>query len=92
MKMMNKTVLGILKTMAKTPDVKKTSVTWIESKKQMVSLLNVQLRKQKVDDNSIIVQVNDSHMGIHNFVSWVSNLRFYQITFRTNLMFYVIYC
>ena len=82
MKMMNKTVLGILKTMAKTPDVKKTSVTWIESKKQMVSLLNMQSRKQKVDNNSIIEQANDFPVGIHNLVSWVSNLKSYQNNFQ----------
>ena len=59
MKTMNKSILGILKTMANTPDVKKTGVAWIESKKEMVSILNMQLRKQKMNAYSINVHVND---------------------------------
>ena len=61
MKTMNKSILGVLKTMAKTPDVKKTGTAWIESKKEMVSILNMQLRKQKSNAYSINVHVNDFH-------------------------------
>ena len=56
---MNKSILGILKTMANTPDVKKTGVAWIEPKKEMVSILNMQLRKQKMNTYSINVHVKD---------------------------------
>ena len=59
MKTMNKSILGILKTMANTSDVKKTGVAWVESKKEMVSILNMQLRKQKMSAYSINVHVND---------------------------------
>ena len=59
MKTMNKSILGILKTMANTPDVKKTGVAWIKSKKEMVSILNMQLRKQKMNTYSINVHVKD---------------------------------
>ena len=71
--------------MAKTPDVKKTSITWIESKKQMVSLLNMQFKQKDYSIN-----VNDFHMGTHSLVSWVSNLKFYQNNFQ-DLMLHVIY-
>ena len=42
----------------------------------------MQSRKQKVDDNSIIEQANDFPVGIHNLVSWVSNLKSYQNNFQ----------
>ena len=74
---MNKSILGILKTMAKTPDVKKTGLAWIESKKDMISILNMQLRKQNWNAYSTNVHVKDFHMRLNTLVSWVSNLRFY---------------
>ena len=67
--MLNKIILGILKTMAKNIDVKKTSTVWIESKKEMVSIMNMQLRKQKLNDYSINLHVNDFHIGVHSMVS-----------------------
>ena len=61
MKTMNKIILGTLKTMAKTPDVKKIGTAWIQSKKDMVSTLNMQLRKRKMNAYSINVHVNEFH-------------------------------
>ena len=70
MKHMTKNILGILKKMTKNPNTEKTgSRTWIESKKQMVSILSMQLQKQKVDDDFRNVHVIDFHTGIHSWVS-----------------------
>ena len=69
MKTMNKSILGVLKAMANTPNVKKTGIAWIESKKEMVSIMNMQLRKQKLNDYSINLHVNDFHIGVHSMVS-----------------------
>jgi hypothetical protein len=67
---MNKNILGIFKKMTKDTNSEKTnSRTWIESKKQMVSILSMQLQKQKVDDHFRNVHVNDFHTGIHSWVS-----------------------
>ena len=71
---MNKNLLGVLKRMAKNPNVQKAEI-WMESEMQMVFILNRSIRKQKMDDrfkNSRIE--NDFHTGIHSWVSWFSNL------------------
>ena len=74
---MNKYILGILKKMAKNPNIGKTK-TWTESKTQMVSILTRKIQKLKVDHHFINVDVNDVHMGIHTWVSWFSTLLFQQ--------------
>ena len=60
-------MIGILKKMAKNQN-SLGSTTWIESKKQMVSILSMQLQKQKMDDHFRNVHVKDFHMGIHSWV------------------------
>ena len=73
---MNKNLLGVLKRMAKNPNVQKTEI-WMESEAQMVSILNRSSWKQKVDDHSKNATTeNDFHTGIHSWVSWFSNLEF----------------
>jgi hypothetical protein len=73
---MNKNLLGVLKRMAKNPNVQKTEI-WMESETQMVSILNRSSRKQKVDDHfKNATTDNDFHTGIHSWVSWFSNLTF----------------
>ena len=67
MKHMYKNMIGILKKMTKNPN-SLGSTTWIESKKQMVSILSMQLQKQKMDDHFRNVHVKDFHMGIHSWV------------------------
>ena len=81
MKTMNKSILGILKTMANTSDVKKTGVAWVESKKEMVSILNMQLRKQKMNAYSINVHVNDFRRKriFHQFSIEICGLFFFLI-------------
>ena len=70
MKHMYKNILGILKKITKNPNSEKTDTrTWKESKKQMVSILSMQLQKQKVDDHFRNVHVNDIRTGIHSWVS-----------------------
>ena len=70
MKNMYKNILGILKKITKNPNSEKTDTrTWKESKKQMVSILSMQLQKQKVDDHFRNVHDNDFHTGIHSWVS-----------------------
>ena len=70
MKHMYKNILGILKKITKNLNSEKTDTrTWIESKRQMVSILSMQLQKQKVKDNFRNVHVNDFHTGIHSWVS-----------------------
>ena len=70
MKHMYKNIFSILKKITKNPNNEKTdSRTWIESKKQMVSILSMQLQKQKVKDNFRNVHVNDFNTGIHSWVS-----------------------
>ena len=85
---MNKYILDILKKMTKIPDIRKTE-TWSESKTQMVSILTRKIRKVKVDHYFINVDVNDSHMELHSWVSWFSTLSFQQ-NIRLNIMSYVI--
>ena len=64
---MYKNMIGILKKMSKNPN-SLGSRTWIESKKQMVSILSMQLQKQKMGDHFRNVHVKDFHMGIHSWV------------------------
>ena len=69
MKHMNKNILGTLKKMTNKPISEETdSRTWIESKKQMVAILRMQLQRRKVEDNFRNVHVNDFHTGIHSWV------------------------
>jgi hypothetical protein len=76
---MNKYILGILKEMTKSPNIRKTEI-WTESKKEMLSILIRKIRKPKVDDH------------IRSWVSWFSNLTFQLKTpLQTNLIGYVIY-
>ena len=85
---MNKNLLGVLKRMEKNPNFQKTEI-WMESEKQMISILNRLSRKQKVDDHfKNSTTDNDFHTGIHSWVSWFSNLRFQK---TSNLIDYVIY-
>ena len=88
---MNKYILGILKKMAKSSDIKQTEA-WTESKMQMISILTKKIQKIKVDQHFKDVEVNDFHMGIHSLVSWFSLLTFKKTSFQTNLMGYVIFC
>ena len=56
--------------MAKNHNVRKNDI-WMESQKQMVSILNRSSRKQKVDDHfKNATTENDFHTGIHSWVSW----------------------
>jgi hypothetical protein len=77
---MNKYILGILKKIAKNPNIRKTE-TWTESKMQMVSILTRQIQKLKVDNYFKNVDVNDFHMGTHSLVSWFSTLALQQNIF-----------
>ena len=87
---MNTNLLGVLKRMAKNPDVPKTEI-WMESETQMVSILNRSSCKQKVDDPfKNATTGNDFHTGIHSWVSWMSNITFEKVFFHTNLIDYVI--
>ena len=74
---MNRYILAILKKLAKNPNIRQTE-EWTESKMQMVSILTRKIRKVKVDHHFINVDVNDSHMEIHSWVSWFSTLSFQQ--------------
>ena len=74
---MNKYILGILKKMAKNPNIRKTE-TWTKSKKEIISILTKKIRKIKVDQHFKDVDVNDFHIGIHSWVSWFSLLTFQQ--------------
>ena len=88
---MNKNLLGVLKWMAKNPNVQKTEI-WMESETQMVSILNRSSRKQKVDDHfKNATTDNDFHTGIHSWVSWFSNLTFQKTIFphESNKLCYV---
>ena len=68
---MNKNLLGVMKRMAKNPNVRKKDI-WMESETQRVSILNRSSRKQKVDDHfKNATTDNDFHTGIH---SWVIGL------------------
>ena len=77
---MNKYIIGILKNMAKNPNIRK-SETWTESKTQVVSILTRKIQKLKVDHHFMNVDVNDFHIGIHSWVSWFSTLSLQQNIF-----------
>ena len=88
---MNINLLGVLKRMAKNPNVRKKDI-WMESETQMVSILNRSSRKQKVDDHfKNATTDNDFHTGIHSWVSWFSNLTFQKMIFphKSNKLCYV---
>ena len=74
--------------MAKNPNIRQTE-EWAESKMQMVSILTTKIRKVKGDHHLINMDVNDSYMEIHSWVSWLSTLSFQQ-NIRLNIMSYVI--
>ena len=89
--MLNKIILGILKTMAKNPNIRQTE-EWTESKMQMVSILTTKIRKVRIDHHFINVDVNDSHMEIHNWVSWFSTLYYHFnkiFSFLANMLSFV---
>ena len=78
---MNMNLLGVLKRMAKNPNVQKNEI-WLESETQMFSILNRSSRKQKVDEHFKNATIdNDFHTGIHSWVSLFSNLIFKKKTF-----------
>ena len=88
---MNKILLGVLKRMAKNPNVRKNDI-WMESEMQMVSILIRSSRKQKMDDCfKNATTENDFHTGIHSWVSWFSNLTFQKTIFqhKSNKLCYV---
>ena len=85
---MNRYIIGILKKIAKNPNIRQTE-EWTESKMQMVSILTAKIRKVKGDHHLINMDVNDSYMEIHSWVSWLSTLSFQQ-NIRLNIMSYVI--
>ena len=88
---MNKNLLGVLKRMAKNPNVRKKDI-WMESETQMVSILNRSSCKQKVDNHfKNEKKDNDFHTGIHSWVSWFSNLTFQKTIFphKSNKLCYV---
>ena len=77
---MNINLLGVLKRMAKNPNIRKKDI-WMESETQMVSILNRSSQKQKVDDHFKNATTDDDfHTGIHSWVSqgllnrWTSQL------------------
>ena len=57
----------------------------------MVSILTAKIGKVKGDHHLINMDVNDSNMEIHSWVSWFSTLSFQQ-NIRLNIMSFVIYC
>ena len=68
---LNKYVLGILKKMAKSYDIRQTEA-WTQSKMQMISILTKKIQRINVDQHFKNVDVNDFHMGIHSLVSCFS--------------------
>ena len=66
--------------MAKNPDIRQTEA-WTESKMQMVSILTRKIRKVKVDQHFMNMDVNESQMEIHSLVSWFSTLPFQKTIF-----------
>ena len=82
---MNKNLLGVLKRMAKNPNVRKNDI-WMESETQMTSILNRSSRKQKMDDQfKNATTENDFHTGIHSWVSLFINLTFQKIHLSTRI-------
>ena len=65
---LNRYIIGILKKMAKNPNIRKTEA-WKKSKMQMTSILTRKIQKIKVDYHFMNVDMNDFHLGIHSWVS-----------------------
>ena len=65
---LNKYIIGILKKIAKNPNIRKTQV-WKDSKMQMSSILTMKIKKIKVDYHFMNVGIDDFHLGIHSWVS-----------------------
>ena len=87
---MNIYILGILKKMAKSCNIKKTE-TWTESKKEMLSILAKKIQKIKWGQHFKDVDVHDFYMGIHSLVSWFSILIFQKNIFpdKSNKLCYL---
>ena len=88
---MNKNLLGVMKRMAKNPNVRKKDI-WMESEMQMVSILNRSSRKQIMDGHfKNATTENDFHTGIHSWVSWFSKLTFQKTIFphKSNKLCYL---
>ena len=84
---MNINLLGVLKRMAKNPNIRKD--IWMESETQMVSILNRSSRKQKVDDHfKNATTDNDFHTGIHSWVSYHLKLNMTPSCPHTHAPFY----
>ena len=83
MKDLNKYILGILKKMAKNPNIRETE-EWTESKMKMVSILTRKIRKIKVDYHFMNVDINEFHLGIHSLVSWLAPYLFKKTSLKTN--------
>ena len=86
---MNKYILGILR--ARISDIRQTEAM-TECKEETISILTKKIKKIKVDQHFMDVDVNDFHMGIHSWVSWFSLLRFQINIFPDKLLGYVSYC
>ena len=80
---MNEYILGILKKMAKNPNIRKTE-RWTESKKEMISILTKKIQKAKVDQHFMNVDINDFYFGIHSLVSWLAPYLFKKTSLKTN--------
>ena len=65
---LNKYIIGILKMMAKNPNIRETEA-WKESKMQMILILTRKIQKIKVDYHFMNVDINDFHLGIQSWVS-----------------------
>ena len=65
---LNKYIIGILKKMAKNPNIRETEA-WKESKMQMISILTRKIQKIKVDHHCMNVDINDYFLGIHSWVN-----------------------
>ena len=63
---MNKYILGILR--ARISDIRQTEAM-TECKEETISNLTKKIKKIKVDQHFMDVDVNDFHMGIHSSVS-----------------------
>ena len=65
---LNRYIIGILKKMAKNPNIRKTEA-WKKSKMQMTSILTRKIQKIKGDHQFKNVDFNDFHLEIHSLVS-----------------------
>ena len=65
---LNKYIIGILKKIAKNPNIRETQV-WKDSKMQMSSILTRKIKKINVDYHFMNVDINDFYLGIHSWVS-----------------------